>query len=352
MVYTLERLIAAVREVGHDGQPFTLGAVRAQLGLTNSQVSHISQANKISKAREKRELKRFRSCFRECTHVFGDKLEKLGPNTYRLKDGQPVATHAVPLPTAQRPQTPPPVAKHVKPERARKAPPPPPPPRSRKPAAAESEPGLWELSVQAPTPLTETFARDVPTTTSTTSTTSTTPSSTAPTGAAAEASRVARQSAVAPEQAGGSESDSAARLIDRVGISPRRDRTRAGASDEPAAEPLSTSGTFAPQSPDAETQTKPDVPVTAAAASRRQRETPEDLLKGLPPKHKNSSGLGAKLSSMFGRSKSEAHPNKTKTAATALSRLAVDLQPKAANFEYHWDNGELQVKRAGPAAGK
>jgi hypothetical protein len=29
-----------------------------------------------------------------------------------------------------------------------------------------------------------------------------------------------------------------------------------------------------------------------------------------------------------------------------LSRLAVELQPKAANFEYRWIDGKLQVQRA------
>ena len=69
MMYTRERLIKAVREAGHDGRQFTLGEVRAELGI---------------KSRDKREQKRFRSRFRECSQVLGDNLERLGPNTFRL----------------------------------------------------------------------------------------------------------------------------------------------------------------------------------------------------------------------------------------------------------------------------
>jgi hypothetical protein len=70
MVYSREQLLKAVRDAGLDGQPFTLGTVREQLGL---------------KTRDKRELKRFRSRFRECCSSFGPAgIEKLGPNTYRL----------------------------------------------------------------------------------------------------------------------------------------------------------------------------------------------------------------------------------------------------------------------------
>lgn len=70
MVYTRERLLKAVRDAGRDGQPFTAGAVREQLGVKKS---------------DKRELKRFRSAFRECCKSLEANLERLGPNTYRLK---------------------------------------------------------------------------------------------------------------------------------------------------------------------------------------------------------------------------------------------------------------------------
>ena len=70
MVYTRERLLKAVRDAGRDGQPFTAGAVRDQLGV---------------KTKDKRELKRFRSAFRQVCESLGTNLERLGPNTYRLK---------------------------------------------------------------------------------------------------------------------------------------------------------------------------------------------------------------------------------------------------------------------------
>ena len=69
MVYTQEQLMKAVREAGREGQPFSVGEVRAQLGL---------------KSRDKRELKRFRSRLRECCQGLGDGIEKLGPSSYRL----------------------------------------------------------------------------------------------------------------------------------------------------------------------------------------------------------------------------------------------------------------------------
>lgn len=69
MVYTQEQLLTAVREAGRTGQPFSVGEVRAQLGL---------------KSRDKRELKRFRSRLRECCQSLGTGIEKLGPHTFRL----------------------------------------------------------------------------------------------------------------------------------------------------------------------------------------------------------------------------------------------------------------------------
>jgi hypothetical protein len=52
--------------------------------------------------------------------------------------------------------------------------------------------------------------------------------------------------------------------------------------------------------------------------------------------------LGERVSSWFGRTRAPS----TRPAATALSRLAVDLQPKATGFEYRWIDGKLQVQRA------
>ena len=57
---------------GRGGRQFTLGEVRAELGI---------------KSRDKREQKRFRSRFRECGQMLGENLEKIGPNTFRLKAG-------------------------------------------------------------------------------------------------------------------------------------------------------------------------------------------------------------------------------------------------------------------------
>ena len=149
------------------------------------------------------------------------------------------------------------------------------------------------------------------------------------------------------------------RLIDRVGISPRRARQRGLSSDQDQAaqatqgtSPLSGSGTFAPPSPEESTKHQPDVPISSAVASPRQRERAANLSAGLPPTptpNPSNSGLSARLSSLFGRPRADA--KSSKTASAALSRLAVDLQPKAANFEYHWSDGELQVKRAGGGPG-
>lgn len=86
MVYTQEQLMKAVREAGRTGQPFSVGEVRAQLGL---------------KSRDKRELKRFRSRLRECLTGLGTHVEKCGPHSYRLTD-----LHALPAldPATQAPR--------------------------------------------------------------------------------------------------------------------------------------------------------------------------------------------------------------------------------------------------------
>ena len=92
MMYTRERLLKAVRDAGRGGRPFTLGEVRGELGL---------------KSRDKRELKRFRSRFRECSQILGDNLEKLGPNTFRLKAGFAAPIAAAPTKGALRAVPPP-----------------------------------------------------------------------------------------------------------------------------------------------------------------------------------------------------------------------------------------------------
>ena len=52
-------------------------------------------------------------------------------------------------------------------------------------------------------------------------------------------------------------------------------------------------------------------------------------------------GLGSRVSAWLARVRGK----NQNTAATALSRLALDLQPKATHFQYQWVDGDLQVKR-------
>ena len=208
MMYTRERLLKAVRDAGRGGRPFTLGEVRGELGL---------------KSRDKRELKRFRSRFRECTQILGDNLEKLGQNTFRLKAG-----YADPLLVA-----PPKPASGKRTLRA--APPPPPLPKQKQqPVTTES------LSARVSVP-----ARP------------------------------------------GEEED--------LYTQKRRPREQ--------------------------------ISYVAAEPSARQL------------------SFSDRISSWFGRSRHGNHAD-TSTASTALSRLAVELQPKAASFEYRWIDGKLQVQRA------
>ena len=210
MMYTRERLLKAVREAGASGQPFTLGEVRAKLGI---------------KSQDKREQKRFRSRFRECSLILGDDLEKLGPNTFRLRAGAGVQ----PSPVA-------PAA----------------PLRALKTAVPASKPGK-----QAPP-------------------------------------RAATDT-----------------LTDRVGVQRAQ-------------------------------QNSPVDPEDEYGSKRRPREaiSYEAAIPGSGQARNPS--LGERLSSWFGRTRTQ---NST-TAATALSRLAVELQPKAASFEYRWIDGKLQVQRA------
>ncbi|HTU58370.1 MAG TPA: hypothetical protein VMF89_08050 [Polyangiales bacterium] len=208
MMYTRERLLKAVRDAGRGGRPFTLGEVRGELGL---------------KTKDKREQKRFRSRFRECSQILGDNLERLGPNTFRLKAGyaEPVLV-ASPKPAAAK-------------SALRAAPPPPPPPRQKQqPLASEN-------------------------------------------------------------------------LSARVSVPPRPGEE----------EDLYTQ----------KRRPREQISFVAAEPSARQL------------------SFSDRISSWFGRSR-HGHPPDTSTASTALSRLAVELQPKAASFEYRWIDGKLQVQRA------
>lgn len=69
-MYTQEELLNALHEAGAGGHPFTLGAVRARLGLS----SH-----------DKHELDRFRRRVRSLQKASGGQLERVGNNSYRLK---------------------------------------------------------------------------------------------------------------------------------------------------------------------------------------------------------------------------------------------------------------------------
>jgi hypothetical protein len=206
MMYTRERLLKAVREAGASGQPFTLGEVRAKLGI---------------KSQDKREQKRFRSRFRECSQILGDNLEKLGPNTFRLR-GKALQPSGVAAPQLRA----------LKPVAATRA--------SRASTASKQAPLMGRVGVQ----------------------------------------REQQNSPVDPEDEYGS-----------------KRRPREAISYEPA------------------------VPGSGQA---------------------RSPSFGERISSWFGRTRT----HDSTAAATALSRLAVELQPKAANFEYRWIDGKLQVQRA------
>lgn len=253
MMYTRERLMKAVREIGRDGQPFTLGAVRSELGL---------------KSRDKRELKRFRSRFRECSQILGDSLEKLGPNTYRLKLADAPSGSAAAR-DARAPTR-----------------------RSARPASQAARPAMTA-------------------------------------NAAMPAAPASREPAK-PVTADAAEAQGASRLIDRVGVSTRRSSPRRAEA-------------FAPQGGMQAPGFAPDEAAVAPTTPTRRELTPEEHAHSSPA---GPSGLGAKLSHWLGRVRG----HDTKTASTALSRLAVDLQPKAANFEYRWHDGKLQVKLAGHAS--
>jgi len=204
MVYTQEQLMKAVREAGRDGQPFSVGEVRAQLGL---------------KSRDKRELKRFRSRLRECCQSLGGNIEKLGPNTYRMK-------------------------------------------QASLPAAAKTSPARTAAAAQP-----------------------------------------AQQNDVAARAA----------LKERVGITARK------------AEPVPGSA----RSPQ------------PRAAQRVTAQVPVPVASDAGP------SLGSRVTSWLSRVR-----GRRNTAATALSRLALDLQPNASHFQYQWVDGDLRVKLSGGLGGR
>jgi hypothetical protein len=224
MVYTREQLLKAVRDAGQDGQPFTLGTVREQLGL---------------KSRDKRELKRFRSRFREACNAFGATgIEKLGPNTFRLT------------------------------------------------AAATA----------------------------------------APAGLARPAAELASRSA----------------LIERVGVGPRQPRVRSEArprAQREAPRPRETSEEVARPRPEGEV-VAPDV-VRTAAVERPAGSSLEALpvRAGTPTR-----GFGSRVLSFFGLRGQE----QKNSAATALSRLALDLQPNSPKLQYRCVDGNLRVSVTDP----
>jgi hypothetical protein len=242
MMYTRERLIKAVREAGRDGQPFTLGEVRAQLGLKSGL--------------DKREMKRFRSRWREANQFFGDGLEKLGPNTFRLRGAQLEAAAKVVVPVVLTPK-----------------------------------PALKALKLPVPPPFPKRSA----------------------------------EPAAAPE-----------RLIDRVAATatPRAARVPTPTEDGP--------GLVIP------TRDVPPPEPELYASTRRPKEA-ISFVTASSATRSSSSSFGERVSSWFGRSSkaptAQTAANKS-AAATALSRLAVELQPKSGGFEYRWIDGKLQVQRA------
>jgi hypothetical protein len=179
-----------------------VGEVRAQLGL---------------KSRDKRELKRFRSRLRDCCQSLGSNIEKLGPNSYRLKaSGSASSKPAVTNTTLPEPQA----------------------------------------QAQAQAQLTDAAARAV--------------------------------------------------LKQRVGIAPR-----------------------------------------AAEATQRTRLPVRDAVRAPVALAADSgSGLGSRVSAWLARVRGR----NTNTASTALSRLALDLQPNSSHFQYQWVDGDLRVKLTGLGA--
>ena len=84
MMFTHEQLLKAVRKAGRDGQPFTCAAVRECLGVST---------------RDKKQLSRFHTEFRNLLRVAPEVFEKVGKNSYQLVAAPAVAA-AEPVPAA------------------------------------------------------------------------------------------------------------------------------------------------------------------------------------------------------------------------------------------------------------
>jgi hypothetical protein len=219
MMYTRERLMKAVRDAGRGGRQFTLGEVRAELGI---------------KSRDKREQKRFRSGFRECSQIFGDKLEKIGPNTFRLTAG-----FAPALPGKRADET----VQTLLPLKSTRA------------------------AIEAPAPKSES-------------------------------------------------DDAPVSLLDRVGAPANDDEWKRRPREQISFDK-------------APVHDKRD-------ARARGHEGAAEATRQL--------SFSERISTWFGRPARA--PQSTNGASIALSRLAVELQPKAAGFEYRWIDGKLEVQRA------
>jgi hypothetical protein len=96
-------------------------------------------------------------------------------------------------------------------------------------------------------------------------------------------------------------------LIDRVGITPRT-----------AAEPTQRTAAVKASAP------KPQAQLELPASD-----------------DSHSTGLGSRVSAWLNRVRGR------NSAATALSRLALDLQPSSSHFQYQWVDGDLRVKVSG-----
>jgi hypothetical protein len=92
MMFTHEELSDAVRVAGRDGQPFSSAAVRGCLGLTTH---------------DRSQLTRFQNRFRAFQKAAPEQIEKLGSNSYRLKQIDHVRPTELSEASAQPIQTPP-----------------------------------------------------------------------------------------------------------------------------------------------------------------------------------------------------------------------------------------------------
>lgn len=93
MTLTHEALLAAVRDAGRDGQPFSCADIRQRLDLST---------------RDRQQLSQFHRRFRTFQRAAQGELEKLGTNSYRLRTtaihtdvvSEPSAEPAIPQPSA------------------------------------------------------------------------------------------------------------------------------------------------------------------------------------------------------------------------------------------------------------